>query len=276
MEKNQLIKAAQGNNSLQNYSAITTEENRILSLHKEGIPFSKVESAKKAVVAAELMLSISVITGWKLPVNEALGMLIKQMTLKFEESFGSLTGPEIEYAFRHASVENWGASFNLKLVADVLIPFIHKRAEIRQQAANNRTLELPEVQKTPEERLKEAAESYIYWEKEIEAGVNIHYLPSSLWDNIEKVDKVCASPLGMENSLKKARSFLINNDAEQWNKIIAKNVNQSTDNLNDWTQLPEIQKYAKAFMAIDYFKQKQDTYIDLKFKFLDGKDHLQP
>lgn len=81
-----------------------------------------------------LIYKISVITGWKVPESQDfLTVLVEQFFKKIREDFAHLNSEEVEHAFRqNTQVKDWGKSFNLALVDEVLIPYMAKRREIKE------------------------------------------------------------------------------------------------------------------------------------------------
>lgn len=84
------------------------------------------------VCCQTLMLKIHVITGWVVPSNEMMDILIDQLMKTLVENYGDLNSDEIEFAFRATgtTVKDWGKSMNLALIDEVLIPYRNKRTEI--------------------------------------------------------------------------------------------------------------------------------------------------
>ena len=51
--------------------------------------------------AQTLLLKISAITGWTIPISEMMDILIDQFQKKLQEGYRNTTIAEIEYAFRN-------------------------------------------------------------------------------------------------------------------------------------------------------------------------------
>lgn len=79
-----------------------------------------------------LLLKIHVITGWVIPDNEMLNILLDQFEKKLVEDYADMNSEEIEYAFRRkgTSVKDWGKSMNLSLIDTVLLPYVSERSEL--------------------------------------------------------------------------------------------------------------------------------------------------
>lgn len=80
-----------------------------------------------------LLMKIHVITGWKVPENDALlNILQDQFIQKLKEDYGDVNTKEIEYAFRKfgTTVKDWGKEMNLNLIDTVMIPYMKHRSEM--------------------------------------------------------------------------------------------------------------------------------------------------
>lgn len=115
-------------------SQLTDHENRVVELKYKSLPFGKMTESDLVKNAKALLLKIHVITGWALPTNEMLGILMDQFTKKIIESFDEINPDEVEYAFRNGGtvVEDWGKEMNLNLIDKILIPYLKNRFQISQ------------------------------------------------------------------------------------------------------------------------------------------------
>lgn len=79
-----------------------------------------------------LLIKIHVITGWVIPDNELLNVLIDQFQKKLNEDYPDMNPDEIEYAFRQygTQTEDWGKGMNLNLIDKILIPYRNERFEV--------------------------------------------------------------------------------------------------------------------------------------------------
>lgn len=211
-----------------------------------------------------LLLKISISTGWKMLEGTALNVLIDQFSKKLREDYLSLTPAEIEYAFRNTSdVKNFGSAFNLQLVDKVLVPYMNRRANLRE-FADNTFKELPSAkidQKVSDEN------AYEYWKKEILNGCQVGYIPSDLVDVIIRHANVKPSPKSMENSIYKAQTHILHDYSVRLTSTDPKKRLGDFLELNNtiallkkepshWEQLPIVQRFAKAFWAKHYFIYK--------------------
>lgn len=81
-----------------------------------------------------MLLKIHVITGWSIPGDELMGILVDQFVKHLSEKYINLNIDEIEYAFRQhgTTTKDWGKSMNLNLVDTVLIPYTNNRFLLSQ------------------------------------------------------------------------------------------------------------------------------------------------
>lgn len=82
--------------------------------------------------AKATLLKIHVITGWTIPKDDLLIILIDQFIKKLIEGYPNVNPEEIEYAFRNygTTVKDWGKSMNLSLIDEVMIPYLEQRFEL--------------------------------------------------------------------------------------------------------------------------------------------------
>lgn len=94
-----------------------------------------------------LIAKISVITGWVVPYNEVLNILVDQLEKKLTESYPNTNPDEVEYAFRERGtlLEDWGKEMNLAMFDKVMIPYMEKRFEASKvEQQQKEKLMLPE------------------------------------------------------------------------------------------------------------------------------------
>lgn len=90
-----------------------------------------MDEANRLLWAKGLLMKIHVITGWILPADEFLAILVEQFDKKLTESFPKVNPDEMEYAFRNAEgIKNWGKHLNISLIDEVMGSYLSKRANI--------------------------------------------------------------------------------------------------------------------------------------------------
>jgi hypothetical protein len=108
----------------------------------------------------QTLLKIHVITGWNMPPNELMLILVDQFAKKVLESYPNVTAEEIEYAFRSEghSVKEWGKSLSISLIDDVMLPYLSKRFEVSRFEESKKQIEykpdLEQIEKEYQEFLK--------------------------------------------------------------------------------------------------------------------------
>lgn len=93
-----------------------------------------MDTGELRVCAYGLLIKIKVVTGWSLPEEEFLDVLVDQFEKKLTESYRDVNVEEMEYAVRTYGtvVKDWGKLMNLSLIDDVMIPYLTKRVELSQ------------------------------------------------------------------------------------------------------------------------------------------------
>ena len=115
------------------------DEEQIWKLQYENLPIARMSENMFSIHKKTLLLKINMITGWNLPEHEALqNVLYDQFGKKLKEDYYSFNIEEIEYAFRSmgTTVEDWGKTINLNLIDKILIPYLHKRAAVREMESH--------------------------------------------------------------------------------------------------------------------------------------------
>ena len=274
MQTNQIAKALNQdkNNSITQYessSVLKGEEAKILALHHKSDAFQDIGPKQMFVKANLLIADISLCTGWALPTGEPLKRLVQLFISKINFDYGAYTYEEILYAFFNAShVKNWGASVNLSLFDEVMAPFTHKRAELREQAAKQAVLPQStaqgeiEFKESPEQIAAKNEETYIFWKFEIENGIKIDYIPSFVYDVVRERDQVRPSTYYMTKALYKAKGLLLGMYAKELNETDKEKQWGRYNELEklieemrgeNWQDIDDIQKYGKALWLVDYF-----------------------
>jgi hypothetical protein len=80
-----------------------------------------------------LLLKIHVITGWTIPTeDELLMILIDQFRKHLLEQYPDLNADEVEYAFRKTGTvtKDWGKAMNLNLIDQVLLQYVDERYQV--------------------------------------------------------------------------------------------------------------------------------------------------
>lgn len=113
----------------------TDEEQKIIRLKYAALPIRRMSEWEIKKWAGALLLKINVITGWIIPEEEIMNILVDQFEKKLTEDYDMLNPEEIEYAFRKSGtmIKDWGKEMNLNLIDQVLAPYV----DIRLTASAN-------------------------------------------------------------------------------------------------------------------------------------------
>lgn len=122
---------------------ITPQENRLIQLKYSGKTFGAMEPKERDRAAKEVLLRIHVITGWQMPTDELMLILVDEFNKKIIESYPNVNIDEITHAFRqHGSeVKEWGKSLNISLIDEIMIPYLEKRFEASRSEERSKQIE---------------------------------------------------------------------------------------------------------------------------------------
>lgn len=107
--------------------------------------------------AIALILKINVITGWIIPDEEIMNILVDQFEKKLIEDYDMLNTEEIEFAFRKSgtTAKDWGKEMNLNLIDQVLGPYLDSRLQASANEEKRKRQPPPQKVWTDEEILNE-------------------------------------------------------------------------------------------------------------------------
>ena len=111
---------------------LTPEERQVIVMKYKSKKLCEMHDGELSKWVKALLLKIHVITGWTIPANDLMKILLDQFQKKMMESYSDMNPDEIEFAFRNSGtvVEDWGKSMNLNLLDKVLIPYHASRFEL--------------------------------------------------------------------------------------------------------------------------------------------------
>lgn len=209
--------------------------------------------------AKALLAKIHVITGWVIPQDEMLNILVDQFQKKLSESYENVNPDEIEYAFRNnTSVKDWGKVLNLAMIDEVMIPYLDSRREISHIEA---------IKKVPMIEHKEdlsdvAMESWLEATAEIVRTGNFHFdlIPNMLYDWLDKKGKIKKTPAEKKEYLERASTyrmnFLVNGmDADssvEYKKTVATFIAMRNSGVFEGDEPRKIKSIAKSMVLADY------------------------
>lgn len=166
------------------------EELTILDLKYKSNPVCKMSAPELTVWSKAAILKIHVITGWTVPANELLNVLIDQFQKKMIESYPTINPDELEYAFRTygTTVKDWGKQMNLSLVDEVLIPFMAARLSVSQIEEQAKPLLI----KGPKEELSDV--TMRDWMEDVKGKkLAVEFMPVMIYDWLEKKGELVKS-----------------------------------------------------------------------------------
>lgn len=131
--------------SKQSIQQLTPEMNRMIALKYCMKSFGQMTINEMKDWAEKLLIKIHIITGWQIPAEEIMFVLVEQWQKKIFESYTALNPEEIEHAFRTngTQVEDYGKSINLNLIDKVLMPYLNTRFKISEDERKVRDKENP-------------------------------------------------------------------------------------------------------------------------------------
>ncbi len=131
-------------------------------------------------VPKALLLKISIITGWVVPEDEFMNILVDQFRQLLIEKYATCCPQEVEYAFRlmGTTVKDWGKQINLALIDEVMIPYMNRRAEVSKHEESHK---LARLQYKPREDTSDAGmEKWLQETKD--QNLPVEFLPVMLYD----------------------------------------------------------------------------------------------
>jgi hypothetical protein len=234
------------------------EEAQILRAKYQSKRFAQMSPDEIHLWAKSLMLKIFVITGWAIPENELQTILLDQFKKKIAESYSTCNPDEVEYALRNygTDIEDWGKKMNLAFIDKAMSRYFKRRAEIS----------LLEEHKTPSRPGIENRENLsdfgkLRWLAQeirfIQTGKPVEFVPTDLYDYLDKRGKITATNGEKRIYLEKAiayRAGLLQKDWERHSNPDSYNALQS------FRRMRENRRFSE-----DEFLTLQDTAKKLLF-----------
>lgn len=196
------------NNYLQKLKQNTiSEEYRVLELKYAAKRFGIMDDNERYSLAELLLLKISTITGWTLPISELMNVLTDQFQKTLAEKYQNANIEEFEYAFRQKGIEikDWGKSLNLSLIDEVMIPYLEQRAELSrlEEAKKNMPKNIEQAKVLSDEEKEEWIEE---WKQKTE--INIELIPVMFYDYLDSKKLLTVSNSEKWDYLEKAKQFV--------------------------------------------------------------------
>jgi len=139
---------------LQVSKPISEPELEIIRIKYSGLQFGKMQQQNLWAFAKATVLKIHVITGWSIPKDDLMKILLDQFIKKIKESYPDTNPEEWEYAFRNygTTVKDWGKSMNLALIDEVMLPYMADRKHLSHEV-EERKVEPPPMNILDDEEL---------------------------------------------------------------------------------------------------------------------------
>lgn len=225
------------------------DEKELVTLKYLSKPFGLMSLPDRTKWSKALLLKISVITGWVVPVNEMLNVLVDQFEKKLYESYANVNHDEVEFAFRSAgtTIEDWGKQINLSLIDQVMIPFLSRRFEVsKKEEQQKNKLELPTVK---EDISDEGMDKF--WEDTqvlVKKGFTIELIPPMLYDWMNKNGHILITKAEKREFFEGAvmhRHAILAKEYEQ-----NPHSNESKERLTSFSRMRETRCYAEGEVKI--------------------------
>jgi hypothetical protein len=162
------------------------EERQIMEIKYASPCFATIPAEDRFLLAKTLLLKIHIITGWTIPNEEMMVILIDQFLKKMVESYPTINAEEMEYAFRNNPVKDWGKNMNLNLIDEVMSPYLQKRKELsrmeEEKASKLLTLPAPEI--TDDEFIDSIKNLYL------DSNKNWRLIPVLAYDILVRQEKI--------------------------------------------------------------------------------------
>lgn len=227
---------------------LTPEESKVLEVKYSGKTFGVMTEEERWFAAQTLLLKISAITGWTIPVSEMMDILIDQFQKKLQEGYRNTTIAEIEYAFRNRGmdVKDWGKALNLSLMDEIMIPYLSERAELSKVEEHLKTKPMIE------EKKQLTDEEWEEWLEDIK-GYPLELIPVSCYDYLLRKERINPTTKEKKDYMNKAiplYAIAISENLRKWDEFIK----QKNDNKIKGDHFDSLVVISKRLIVQDYLK----------------------
>ena len=219
-----------------------------------------------------LIAKISVITGWVVPFDQVLNILIDQLEKKLFESYPTVNPDEVEFAFRERGtlLKDWGKEMNLALIDEVMVPYVEKRFEVsRKEEQLKNKIMLPESK----EDMSDEGMDKLFDDTELlvkKGAYSIELIPPMLYDWMDKNGNILLNKDDKMRYIERAtlyrhgmiatsyehnpNSIEAKNNLVEFNKMRASKIYSEVEH-------NRIKELAKKMVLFDLMKQKVKSEI---------------
>lgn len=244
---------------------LTSEENVIIGIKYKSIPFGKMDAAKIVGEVEKLLLKIHVITGWQLPIIEFQNALIEQMSKKLFEAYPLVNVDEVEFAFRNRDIDvkDWGKSFSITLLDEVMQPYLERRYELSKLEEH---IKKPNQIEYKEDISDNAMGEWIdSWVSKVKTIQSIFFIPTSFYGWLDK-NKLINTPKEKKNeyltvnAVALREGFLFEQiDTSEGQKLYNEFLKMKKDGCFIGREVDKLKDIAKRLIVFDYLKSKQNV-----------------
>ena len=223
-----------------------------------------MQDAELQVTAKMILLRLHAVTGWAIPANEIMHILVDEFKKKISESYKNVNADEFSYAVRTygPDVKDWGKAINLSLIDEVIQPYLAHRFEIsRMEEYKSKPLMIENKESTDDKAMNEWLQETK--ERVLNGTYSIELLPVQLYDY--------AMLNGFLDTTKKAEYFaeakrvrlgvLKLKLIDKLEEFERKEINSCIAYIESGSKSVEHEEYkrlallAKRLMLVDYFKK---------------------
>lgn len=232
---------------------LTPEESKVLEVKYSGKTFGVMNEEERWFAAQTLLLKISAITGWTIPISEMMDILIDQFQKKLQEGYRYTTIAEIEYAFRNrgSDVKDWGKAINLSLMDEVILPYLSERAELSRIEEHLKTKPMIE------EKKQLTDEEWEEWLIDIK-NYPLELIPVSCYDYLLRKEKINPTTKEKKDYMNKAipiYAVSISENLRKWDEFIK----QKNDNKIKGDHFDSLVVISKRLIVQEYLKQSENV-----------------
>jgi len=228
------------------------EEQKILEKKYAAQRFGLMTDDERFLSAKVLLLKISTITGWTLPISELQDILIDQFQKTLVEKYANVNIEEIEYAFRKRDldIKDWGKALNLSLVDEILLPYLETRFEISK---------VEEQKKLPTEITKKELtdEEWNEWIEDIKK-YPLELIPIPCYEYLLRTGKINPTTKEKKDYMNKAMpiyAITIQDNLRLWNEFLK----QKLENKIQQPHFDSLVVMSKRLIVKDYFNQNDNN-----------------
>lgn len=242
-------------------TGLQADEQRIVSLKYQSKPFGQLNEKELRQSAYNILLEIHVITGWTVPVDELMDILVENTRLKFAESYASVNPDEMKFAFRNygTQVKDWGKAMNLSLIDEVMIPYLERRRELSQIEEQKQPKMIEHKEDLSDKAMKDWAEDLK--DKVKGRQTTVEFMPLMVYDYLIKTGEINPTTQEKNEYLVKAVAYrfsdLTDEKCKEPRELIKNFIRMKDENVFDGEERKKLINLAKRMILYDYLKNRE-------------------